>query len=428
MLHIQDEYIRNNLLKGAFGLEKENLRVMSDGFLSHTPNPVTDDEHIVRDFSEGQMEINTDPYPSAEEAVEALVRHEKDLVSVLSGLPEREYLWPFSNPPYIKGEDDIPIAEFEGEDAWKTEYRKHLSCVYGRYKMTFSGIHVNYSLDEELLRHEAELRGIDISDEKAFREFKDSFYISLTEKMSYCGWLLVLLTAASPVIDGSFMGGDFDETVNTRRSSLRCSERGYWNFFDPVFDYSSLDAYTDSIEQYVTNGDLMASSELYYPVRLKPNSAYSVERLREDGAGHIELRMFDLNPLCDEGVDIRDIRFAGYLVSYLAMGGSMGLSPEDQVNIVSNFKYSARLDLDGVYIIGKGGFREDIREAALGILETMKEFYKSMLPQNILVQDDISFQISKLTDEKNRYAYRVLQGYGTDYVKKGMELAKVRQG
>ena len=149
MLHIQDEYIRNNLLKGAFGLEKENLRVMSDGFLSHTPNPVTDDEHIVRDFSEGQMEINTDPYPSAEEAVEALVRHEKDLVSVLSGLPEREYLWPFSNPPYIKGEDDIPIAEFEGEDAWKTEYRKHLSCVYGRYKMTFSGIHVNYSLDEE---------------------------------------------------------------------------------------------------------------------------------------------------------------------------------------------------------------------------------------------------------------------------------------
>ena len=394
MLHIQDEYIRNNLLKGAFGLEKENLRVMSDGFLSHTPNPVTDDEHIVRDFSEGQMEINTYPYPSAEEAVEALVRHEKDLVSVLSGLPEREYLWPFSNPPYIKGEDDIPIAEFEGEDAWKTEYRKHLSCVYGRYKMTFSGIHVNYSLDEELLRHEAELRGIDISDEKAFREFKDSFYISLTEK----------------------------------RSSLRCSERGYWNFFDPVFDYSSLDAYTDSIEQYVTNGDLMASSELYYPVRLKPNSACSIERLREDGAGHIELRMFDLNPLCDEGVDIRDIRFAGYLVSYLAMGGSMGLSPEDQVNIVSNFKYSARLDLDGVYIIGKGGFREDIREAALGILETMKEFYKSMLPQNILVQDDISFQISKLTDEKNRYAYRVLQEYGTDYVKKGMELAKVRQG
>ena len=178
----------------------------------------------------------------------------------------------------------------------------------------------------------------------------------------------------------------------------------------------------------MTNGDLMASSELYYPVRLKPNSAYSVERLREDGAGHIELRMFDLNPLCDEGVDIRDIRFAGYLVSYLAMGGSMGLSPEDQVNIVSNFKYSARLDLDGVYIIGKGGFREDIREAALGILETMKEFYKSMLPQNILVQDDISFQISKLTDEKNRYAYRVLQEYGTDYVKKGMELAKVRQG
>ena len=110
MLHLQDEYIRKYLLKGAFGLEKENLRVLSDGSLSHTPHPAPSDSHIVRDFSEGQIEINTDPYPSAAEAVAALSKHEKDLMDILSRLHEPEYLWQFSNPPYIKGEDDIPIA------------------------------------------------------------------------------------------------------------------------------------------------------------------------------------------------------------------------------------------------------------------------------------------------------------------------------
>ena len=424
MLHIRDEYIRNNMLNGAFGLEKENLRVLSDGSLSHTPHPVPGDDHIVRDFSEGQIEINTDPHTSAGEAVEELWRDEKRLLDVLSELPEPEYLWPFSNPPYIKGEEDIPIAVFKGEDAWKTEYRKHLSCVYGRYKMTFSGIHVNYSLSEKLLRREAELRGIRADDEAGYRDFKNRFYVSLTEKVSYCGWLLVLLTAASPVIDGSFNGGNFGDTVNTGMASLRCSERGYWNFFDPVFDYSGLDEYTDSIEKYVRSGDLMASSELYYPVRLKPNSTYSVETLRRDGAGHIELRMFDLNPLNDKGLDVRDVEFAEYLIVFLAAGGSIGLTDEDQIDVVSNFKYSAKLDLDDVYIIGKGGFREDIKDAAAGLLDCMSEMYESMLPGSRHIHDIISYEKSKIEDDRNRYAYKVLQEYGTDYVMKGMGLAK----
>ncbi len=94
MLHLDDKFIREHLLDGLFGLEKENLRVLGDGTLSHTPHPAPGDEHIVRDFSEGQAEINTDPYPTAEEAVAALVRHEQNLVDRLRDLPEREYLWP----------------------------------------------------------------------------------------------------------------------------------------------------------------------------------------------------------------------------------------------------------------------------------------------------------------------------------------------
>lgn len=417
MFHLQDEYIKNHLFDGEFGLEKESLRVMSDGSFSHTPHPAPGDPHIVRDFCENQIEINTDPFPSDEEALEALVNCENDLKDKLASLEIPEYLWPFSNPPYIKNEDDIPIAIYTGDEAWKTEYRKHLSGVYGRYKMTFSGIHVNYSFAEDLLRREAELSG-----ESDYEAFKNDFYMSLTEKISYCGWLLVALTAASPVVDGSFTGGCYDDTVNTGMSSLRCSESGYWNFFDPVFDYSSLDKYADSIEQYVTSGKLNASSELYYPVRLKPNCMYSVENLRSNGAGHIELRMYDLNPLVPEGVDIRDLKFAKYLIVYLAMGGRIRLSTEDQINAVKNFKNAAHFDLDNTVIIGKGGFTETIREASIGILECMKEFYASMLKEGSAVISVIDYQLSKMTDDENRYAVRVLKEYGEDFVRKGIRL------
>ena len=44
---------------GTFGLERETLRVTSEGNISHTLHPFPDDMHIVKDFCENQTEINT---------------------------------------------------------------------------------------------------------------------------------------------------------------------------------------------------------------------------------------------------------------------------------------------------------------------------------------------------------------------------------
>ena len=59
MLHAHDESVRAHLLEGGFGLEKESLRIDGGGFLAHTPADFADDVHIVRDFSENQVEVNT---------------------------------------------------------------------------------------------------------------------------------------------------------------------------------------------------------------------------------------------------------------------------------------------------------------------------------------------------------------------------------
>ena len=136
MLYIENHDVKEHILEGNFGLEKESLRIKKDGTLSHSPHPFTDDTHIVKDFCENQTEINTSVHTSAKEAIEELEFHNRRIYERLESLPEREYLWLFSNPPYIENESDIPVAVFGGIEVSKTAYREYLSTKYGRYKMT----------------------------------------------------------------------------------------------------------------------------------------------------------------------------------------------------------------------------------------------------------------------------------------------------
>ena len=152
MLHIEDPAVRKQLLQGNFGLERENLRVDGEGYLAQTDHPFAGHSHIQRDFCENQVEVNTGVAKSPEGALEELAAYDRVIRDTLDRLPRREYLWSFSNPPYIRSEEEIPVARFTGDQIEKTEYRNYLSERYGRYKMTFCGVHVNYSFGEELLR------------------------------------------------------------------------------------------------------------------------------------------------------------------------------------------------------------------------------------------------------------------------------------
>ena len=123
--------------RGRFGLEKESLRITFAGRLAQTDDPFVGFDRVTRDFCENQTEINTGVHDSAEGAVEELVAHHRRLQSVLAAQPERELLWPFSNPPFIENEDDIPIARYTGDEVAKRTYREHLADRYGRHLMAF---------------------------------------------------------------------------------------------------------------------------------------------------------------------------------------------------------------------------------------------------------------------------------------------------
>ena len=420
VLHTDHPKIRELLLKGNFGLERESLRIDEDGFLAHTSDPFPNEKHIVRDFCENQVEINTPVMKSAAEAVQALAEYDRKIQKNLKHLPKREYLWPFSNPPYIRNEADIPVARYYGEQAGKTEYREYLADRYGRYKMAFSGIHVNYSFDEALLREDFALSG-----EEDFDEYRNQLYVVLAEKAAAYGWLLTAITAASPLMDSSFVEkGKFDTDTFNGMASTRCSELGYWNYFTPIFDYSNIRAYADSIQHYVSTGLLRFPTELYYPIRLKPRGENKLETLRNQGVDHIELRMFDLNPLAPTGIDERDLSFAQLFLVWLASTPREPLSTKAQVQAVQNFKNAAHYDLKTVKIVPPSGKVCSVAHAALDVLDSMEAFYQDF-PEE--VHSILHFQREKFVDAENRYAWKIRHTFDRGFVKKGLALARQRQ-
>lgn len=116
----------------------------------------------------------------------------------------------------------------------KFNYRKQLEQKYGKPMMLYSGIHFNFSLSEKYLR---EIN--DIGQE--FGQFKDSVYFRLMKQIFRHSWLIVLLTAASPIYDRSFVEAGSSGKTFSGYGSMRNSEFGYWNQFIPTLDYSDIE-------------------------------------------------------------------------------------------------------------------------------------------------------------------------------------------
>lgn len=401
---------------GDFGLERENLRVDSQGFLSQTPHPFPGNPSIDRDFCESQIEIVSPVCHTISELYRAVEQIDEETKAGLRALQPREYLWPFSNPPYITGEDDIPIAKYEGELHYKEDYRRYLSEKYGKRKMLFCGIHFNYSYSEEFLRTMMECSG-----ETDLRQFRDKLYLRLSEQIELTSWLPVFLTSASPVFDGSFEDdGARGETRFSGETSLRSGENGYWNEFVPIIDYTDMERYTASVQSYVDSGQLYSPSEWYTPVRVKPRGENSLDTLRKNGANHIELRMLDINPLSHIGVLKEDLQFLHLYLIYLTFYKREMFGEAEQIAAVRDHKNAARFDADAVRVHLHGN-ELPLPQAAMQFLEEMEEFFRLIRREDVL--PTLEIMKNRCQDPSARHAHRICELFGKDYVRRGMELA-----
>ncbi len=324
-----------------FGLEKEHVRCTLEGKLAVTPHPEklgnkAVHPFITTDFSESQVEMITPPLDDLEQAY-GFIKTLHQIV--LKALPENELLWLQSMPPVLPGEEDIPVARFEGPFSAKTLYREHLSEIYGRNRLMISGAHFNFSLKEEFFEELHSTCGLDKT------ELRNQVYMKLLRNLMRYRWLLVMALGRSPCSHPSLTLKPFDPESLFQGGcdhgiSIRSSSVGYQNLYPLHMEYSTLGAYLDTLDRYIAEGKLLNRSELYLPVRLKLEPG-------TDDISHLEIRLLDLDPDDSIGISMDSLRlvhlycmFALFEPELDALGQNQQTLADEMQNLAATYRFT----------------------------------------------------------------------------------------
>ncbi|RYE69181.1 MAG: glutamate--cysteine ligase, partial [Oxalobacteraceae bacterium] len=242
------------------GIERECLRVTSEGRLAQTPHPealgaALTHEQITTDYSESLLEFITPALPNPADTLSSLDKIHRFAYTKLGS----EYLWSPSMPCPLPAEEDIPIAYYGTSNIGQLKYvyRKGLALRYGKTMQCIAGIHYNFSLPEQLWPLLKEAEGFVGTD----RDYQSTAYIALIRNFRRYSWLLMYLFGASPALDAGFLRGrshqlevlDADTLYLPYATSLRMSDLGYQSNAQAGLTpcYNDLASYTDSLREAV---------------------------------------------------------------------------------------------------------------------------------------------------------------------------------
>ena len=333
------------------GIEKESLRVRSDGKLSVLPHPAAlgsalTHPHITTDFSESQLELITGVHTGVEACLDEL----KQIHQVVLRNIGDEMLWCASMPCGLPADDAIPLGRYGTSNVGcaKTVYRMGLAHRYGRRMQTISGIHYNFSLPE----------------------VSNDGYFSLIRNFRRHSWLLLYLFGASPVVCSSFVAGrdhDLQELKSGTlyrpwATSLRMGPLGYQSDAQSslAVSYNCIESYGASLQDALTRpyapyeaigireGDnylqlattlLQIENEFYGTIRpkrvIKPGER-PLHALRERGVEYVEVRLMDLDPFCPIGIDADTVRFLDVFLLHCLLSASPKDTPQEIAALARN--------------------------------------------------------------------------------------------
>lgn len=351
---------------GLRGIEKESLRVRSDGTLAHTPHPAAigaalTHPYLTTDYSEALLEVVTPPLPANWESLQFLC----DLHTFVHRRLDGELLWPASMPCVIGAGEEIPIADYgpSNPGMMRTIYRRGLGHRYGRAMQAIAGTHFNYSPPPALWPAFREVEG----ERAALAELKSERLMALVRNYRRYGWLIVYLFGASPALDKSFKpdGHALLESLDTDTwcapyaTSLRMSDMGYRNKTQGRLDISvnSLTDYVGGLAEATGKADpgyeaigvvvdgeyrqlnanvLQIENEYYSTIRPKPKKAAGVRPiagLRRQGVEYVEVRTMDLNPVDPVGLNQAQMRFLETLLVYCLLEDGPRIERREQEEI-----------------------------------------------------------------------------------------------
>ena len=365
--------VKDTLIQNLIGIEKESLRVSEDGSISQEPHPESygsalTNPAITTDFSEALIELVTEPFDSAEKALNELAKIQH---FVYYHLTPSERFWPASMPCILRGHTNIPIAQYGSSNLgiMKTVYRRGLANRYGSVMQAIAGIHFNYSFSLDFWQAYRDLMSPDMS----VRNFIDCHYMGLARNVLRYGWIIPYLFGASASVCKSFMKDyhehdleEFDDNTFylPYATSLRMGDIGYQNSQEEEkgvkANYNSLYHYVHSLRaamqtsceefeeiglkkdgeyQQLNTNILQIANEYYSSVRPKPllhGMDRPLKALTNNGIGYIEIRSLDVNPLISLGIDKPQIQFLEASLLFCLLHDSADISTSEQFDIDNN--------------------------------------------------------------------------------------------
>lgn len=441
---------KKELKQSLHGLEKECLRITSDGEISQTPHPVKigsplTNQYISTDFAECQLEFITPPFKKELSATNCL----RDIKIFTKDHIGNELLWPFSMPARLpKKENDIPLAQYgtSREGMKKTNYRRGLSFRYGRRMQTISGIHYNFSFSEALL---GKLYKKTAKKNQTFKEFRNEIHFHMIRNYTDISWLDLYLFGSSPACDKSYIDKKHKvlKKLNSETyyapygTSLRMSELGYCCQKDLNISLKNFDQYINDLDEAINtkskkfakiglekngvklqlnNHKLQIENEYYAPIRPKN----SKNKLREDGVNYLEVRTVDLNPYNPCGVCNDHIKFLHVVMLYCLVRKNRGEKPDQNHNTVGLYgrKPGLLLEKEGEKIL-LTTWAMQILEALIPMAQLLGKDYEKLVKDQIekIIDPSLTPSAMVLEDIKNEGSFLNL---GLREAKKHMKVLK----
>jgi glutamate--cysteine ligase len=397
------------LRQGRIGLEKECLRVNSEGKIAQTSHPAAlgsplTHPYITTDYSEALLELITPPCQSSAEALAFLGDVERFVYARL----QDELLWSTSMPCVIPGESSIPLARYGSSNAgmMKTVYRRGLGYRYGRTMQVIAGVHFNYSFGEAFWQALQQFEG----DERPLQHYISSRYFDLLRNMLRIGWLIPYLFGTSPAVCKSFVGNEegrlesFDEFTfyAPYATSLRMGDIGYQNNKE---NENGIKANYDSLEQYVAslecaietpcpeyqrigvkvdgkyrqlNANILQIENEYYstvrPKQILQSNEKPIRALQREGVRYIELRSLDVNAFDPLGINEGQLRFLETLMLYALLGDSPPISAIERREIDFNELETAHRGREPGLNLMRCGIATPLKGWALEVCEAMAPY------------------------------------------------------
>ncbi len=393
------------LQRGLKGVEKESLRVTSDGRLAQTSHPLAlgstlTHEYITTDYSEALIELVTPAFGESWQLLQFLC----DLHQFVYRHLGDELLWATSMPCIVGDDREIPIARFGRSNIghMKEVYRLGLGYRYGRLMQAISGVHFNYSFPRRFW----EVFGAVLEAKHADQAFVSAQYFSLLRNYRRHGWLILYLFGNSPALCASFVKGREHSlkelTPGTLyepyATSLRMSDLGYRNKNQAGVRISvnSLEEYVRDLTAAVStpnpeyekigvkvdgeyrqlNANLLQIENEYYsyirPKRVTRSGEHPTQALRRGGVEYVEFRALDVSAFDPVGVNQNKLRFLEAFAALCVLKDSPPIASGEQDKLDANHALVAHRGREPGLRLERDGRAVDMKAWAAELIDSMR--------------------------------------------------------